>query len=212
MKNKLLNRLFLYLFGLFLLAMGTITSVWSNLGVAATTSAGYAMSIITGLSLGTFTLIFFAVFVFGQIVLYPKEKYPSVFLQIPISLVFSWLIDFLSSRFYFEFTGVVSRVICLLISFLVTGLGAYLTIRTNIAPTPPDGIVEAISEKSKYPLGTVKNLFDILNVFIAVILLLIYRHGVPGIGIGTLLCSLAVGRMLDFCVKYLDGFMEKLCG
>ncbi len=212
MKNNYPIRIILYIFGLLLLALGTITSIRSDLGVAATTSAGYALSVITGVSLGTFTLVFFAVFMTVQLILLPNSRKKNVLLQIPASFLFSWLIDLLDSLIRVQPSSILSRVLFLLLSFLVTGIGAFLTIKTDIAPTPPDGLVGVISEKGHWSLGTVKNIFDIANVILAAILLFIFIHGIPGIGIGTLLCSLAVGRILDLCEKLFNPLMEKLCG
>ena len=80
-------------------------------------------------------------------------------------------------------------------------MGVFLSVKTNLILTPTDGIVKTISEVFSFPFSIVKNTFDITLVFVTIILCLINHTHFYGLGIGTILTALFIGRIINIYVK-----------
>ena len=75
MKN-LKVRISVYIFGLFIMAIGAALSVRSNLGVSPVSSIPYTMTCAWGIEMGKATILFHIVLVLLQIVLLRREFQP----------------------------------------------------------------------------------------------------------------------------------------
>ena len=115
-------------------------------------------------------------------------------LQIPISIVFGYFIDFtmilLSSiqpKAYF------SSVIYLLIGCVILGLGVYMEVLADVAMLPGESFVRAISSTWHTEFGITKIIFDVSMTVIAGGLSLIFAHRLDGVREGTIIAALLVG-------------------
>ena len=68
---------------------------------------------------------------------------------------------------------------------------------------PGEGIVKAISEASGKRFGHVKVVFDMSSVGIAVLLSYLFFSGLKGLGIGTVISALTIGRFVDRFNRFL---------
>ena len=66
----------------------------------------------------------------------------------------------------------------------------------RIIPNPGDGIVQAISDCIHKGVGITKNCFDIFNVLFTTCIGLMFTGHLVGIGIGTILSMIGVGRVI----------------
>ena len=190
------KRWMIFLLGMQCLAIGIICNTRTNLGVAAFTSVFYAISQIYGISLGTSSILMYVVLIVIQIVLLRKAPL-AVLLQIPFSLVFGALTDLYDRIIPFHSLTLVQAFLLLIIAFLFTSLGVFLTVQCNLVVTPVEGIVNTISTVSKWNFGTVKNCFDISMILMTVLLCLLLGQPIIGIGIGTVLSAIALGRLIS---------------
>lgn len=90
----------------------------------------------------------------------------------------------------------VQRLLILLLALLCTGIGAAMSLNMRIVPNPGDGIVQAISDCIHRSVGFTKNCFDVLNVTITIVISLVCTGRLHGIGIGTVLAVILVGRTI----------------
>ena len=118
-------------------------------------------------------------------------------LQFPLSLIFTRFLDIFSGMipdlwttypdsFAGSFPG---RILFLIIAIILTGGGAAI-------PNPGDGIVQAISDFNHKSVGFTKNCFDLFNICLTISVGLIFAHHLVGIGIGTVLAVIGVGRAI----------------
>ena len=94
----------------------------------------------------------------------------------------------------------------------MTGLGVVMSVDMRLVPNPGDGIVQTIADRSGKSLGLTKNLFDIGCIVFSVTLGLICRGKLIGIGIGTLVAMLGVGRAVALFNLLLWRPMTKAAG
>lgn len=124
-------------------------------------------------------------------------------LEIPLSFAFGFLTDIYDWFIPNIEFHVFMRMILFIITMFVTGMGVYLCVKTDIVLTPTDGIVKTISEVFQFPFSAVKNTFDISLVVISVLLCLGNHTKLYGIGIGTVLSALCLGRIIKIYERYL---------
>ena len=125
------------------------------------------------------------------------------FLQIPLSIVFT--------RFLNVFSAVIPdidaegknaavlfgiRLAVLALALLFTGVGAALSLNMRIVPNPGDGIVQAIADECHKSVGFIKNCVDVTCVATTIISSLAFSGKLYGVGIGTIIAMIAVGRII----------------
>ena len=98
--NKKGIRFLVYIIGMFVLALGLTLNTKANLGVSPIISVPYSISQITGYNFGDLTFVVYTLFVVVQIMIHVKikknNKIVSDVLQLPLSLVFTRLLNIFS--------------------------------------------------------------------------------------------------------------------
>ena len=117
-------------------------------------------------------------------------------LQLPLSLVFTRVLNLLDGAVPAAPQGMPARLCLLGAAILCTGVGAAMSVDMKLVPNPGDGIVAAIAQRTGRELGFTKNWFDTANVGITLVFGLVMGHPLCGIGLGTVLAMLGVGRVM----------------
>lgn len=216
MKNiRLVKKSIVYILGLFVLAIGIAFSVKSNLGVSPVTSVPFVLGRIFGLSLGMATVLLYIFCMALQAVILRREYKPVYLFQIVISFVFGFFTD--AALYLVSFLPVSDnyaiRLIYLVVGTCFIALGVLFYLTASLVSLPTDGTVQAIAYKAKFKLHKVKVWYDCISTAFALLLSLIVLHGIQGIGIGTVIAALGVGKMLgvfssllkEKLVRFLDG-------
>lgn len=213
MKKSSVYRIIFYVTGLLILALGIILNTKSGLGVSPIISVSYSISTILDMNFGNITFVLYTVFVMTELILHTvrnrkegkileseaRRSLPLVLgmdiLQLPLSLVFTRFMNLFSAWIPAP-TGLASQFLVLAGGIICTGIGAAMSLNMRIIPNPGDGIVQAISDCIHKPVGFTKNCFDLLNICITISVGLIFAHKLIGVGIGTVVAVLGVGRVI----------------
>ena len=211
--NNIVKRILGYVIGMVILAVGLTLNTKVTLGVSPIISVSFVISEIFGLNFGDMTFVWYGIFILMEILIHliekasdKKKKLMMDVLQFPVSLIFTRFMNLFSlcipvfeEKYVGTFFGsVIWRVEMLVVAILLTGFGAALSLDMRLIPNPGDGVVQTISDWIGKPLGTVKNIFDISCVAIAVAFSLIFYGRIIGVGIGTVCAMLGVGRVVAF--------------
>jgi uncharacterized membrane protein YczE len=207
--KKLAARFIFYLLGMVILALGISLNAKTALGVSPIISTAYCVSAITGYNFGNMTFILYTFLVCIEIVIHlaRKRKKQAALdcLQVVVSLIFTrflnvfdWLIPNLGSE---EMQGTWAgslggRICMLLVAIVLTGIGAALSLNMRIIPNPGDGIVQTIADAAGKDNGFIKNCVDITCVVVTCITGLLFARRIIGIGLGTLMAMIGVGRVI----------------
>lgn len=197
-----MKRLFFYFVGLNLIAVAVVLNIRYDFGVAAFSSVMYAISEIYHISLGTASIICYLLFVLAQCVL-SKKITVTYLLEIPLSFAFGLLTDLYDMIVPAIECPIVLRALLFTLTLFVTAMGVYLCVKTDVVLTPTDGIVKTISEVFSIAFSAVKNIFDILLVVSSVVLCLANHTQLYGIGVGTVLSALLLGRIIKIYERFL---------
>ena len=189
--RKEISRWTIYLAADQLLALDIILNTRTGLGVAAFSSIFYAMAKIAGFTLGTCSMMLCVVLIAIQIFLLKKVTLQIV-CEIPFSLLFILLAGFCDAIVPQLTLTMPEAYLLLAVALLCSTLGGYFSVNCRIVVTPPDAIVRTISDV--FALAT--NGFDLSMILISVALCLALGRPFYGVGPGTLVSVLAMGRII----------------
>ena len=203
----------MYVVGMFILALGLTLNTKANLGVSPIISVPYSISQITGLNFGDLTFVVYAMFVVVQIIIHIRlknhKRIASDILQLPLSLIFTRLLNIFTVHIpTSQNLGI--RFIILTFAIICTGIGAAMSLSMQIVPNPGDGIVQALAERFNKSVGITKNLFDCLNLSITLCISLFIAHQIVGVGIGTVIAVVGVGRVIALFNHIFESKIEYL--
>lgn len=195
---KNLTRFGFYILGMLSLALGLTLNTKSLLGASPIISMAYTLTQVwPQLVFGDLTLILYIIFVIAQYIIRGNKKNWIVFLQIPLSIVFTRFLNIFGKLFVMPTGTFVGKLLTLLAAIVFTGIGAAVTVNMKMVPNPGDGIVSAIADKIGKSMGTTKNIVDFTCVIISAILGLVLNHNIfTGIGLGTVIAMVGVGRVI----------------
>lgn len=216
MKKAQTHRFIFYVVGLLILALGLTLNTKAGLGVSPIISVSFSISEISGYNFGNMTLVLYCVFVVIQLLVHLHGGLKSSharaslkvvllmdFLQIPLSIVFTRFLNVfaaaipdLSSLGLAPAAELSIRFAILICAIVCTGIGAAMSLNMRIIPNPGDGIVQTIADAIHKNVGFTKNLFDLTNIAITVSLSLIFTGHIVGVGVGTILAMIGVGRTI----------------
>ena len=206
---KMVKRVIVYVLGILILGLGVIFNTKTALGVAAINSVPYSLSQLTNLTLGNWTTVMYIVMVVIQLCIYRKFEL-KVIMQIPFSYVMGIILDFYDVMITFVPSNMIESCVLMIIAILLTGLGVYLVVGMDFVPNPPDGLVNALAHVFKKPFGSVKWIFDCCMMSLTIVMTLLMTGHIIGIGIGTVISALFVGRSIQMYTKVLDQYKNKI--
>ncbi len=206
-RNHLVRRSIVFCIGLIIMAFGVAFSIKATLGTSPISSLPYVTASISGLTVGTTTIIMNFAFVFLQILILRKQYEWLQLLQLPVSILFGLVIDFggwvieeipLSNYFQQWF-------MCIL-GILFVGIGVSIEVMANFITNAGEGVVLAICKKVPMKFGNMKMIFDISLVCISILLSLLFLKKLDGIREGTIAAAILVG----YIAKLLGERMQKV--
>ena len=203
-KEIILIRYGWFLLGLAINSFGIALMTKSALGTSQISSIPYVLSLrFEHLSFGMTTFLINMIFVAGEIVLLKKDFHPVQFLQIPLTLVFSVIIDVSTAvLWWYAPEHLAVRLIGLLAGCLILAVGLAIELAPNVIVVPGEGIVRAIAQVRGQEFGHIKVYFDITLVAIALVMSFSFFHGLRGLGAGTIVSALLVGRIVSFTNRH----------
>ncbi|MFR3430235.1 MAG: DUF6198 family protein [Holdemanella porci] len=106
------------------------------------------------------------------------------------------------------------QLLILAMAIICTGVGAAMSLSMQFVPNPGDGIVQALAGKFNKSVGLTKICLIVICVCMTICISLIFAHTILGIGIGTVIAVLGVGRVIalfHICLnrKSLNWFKDK---
>lgn len=194
--NHSVKRLVFLCLRLIIMAFGVAFSIKAGLGTSPISSVPYVTSEISGLSVGTTTIIMNFIFVLMQIAILRKQYDWFQLLQFPAAILFGTAID-LAQRIihpimcssYFQ-----QWIFCILGIFLIA-FGVSLEVNADLVTTPGEGVVLSICKITPIKFGNMKMIFDIILVCISIVLSFLFLGELSGVREGTIAAAVFVGQI-----------------
>lgn len=188
-KKELIRRYVFFLLGLFVNSLGISLITKANLGTSPISSIPYPLSLGFPLSLGMFTMIFSMLLMVIQLVILRKRFSKELWLQLPISLVFSAFIDLTMAMMFF----VNPQTYATQMLSLLLGFGVFMEVAANVVMLPGECTVRAISSTWNTDFGKTKVAVDVTMAVSAALLGVILYWQIAGVREGRLISALLVG-------------------
>lgn len=210
-RTALLKRIVFLCVGLTTMAFGVAFSIKAALGTSPISSVPYVTGAISGLTVGTTTIIMNTLFVLIQIAILRRQYEWVQLLQLPAAVLFGMMIDLasylirdLNPTAYWQ-----QWIVCLRGIFLVA-LGVSMEVTTRLITTAGEGIVLAICKVAPIKFGNMKMIFDLTLVAISITLSLLFLHHLDGVREGTVAAAVLVGQLARQINKPM-GVVEQRC-
>lgn len=210
-RTALLKRIVFLCVGLTTMAFGVAFSIKAALGTSPISSVPYVTGAISGLTVGTTTIIMNTLFVLIQIAILRRQYEWVQLLQLPAAVLFGMMIDLasylirdLNPTAYWQ-----QWIVCLRGIFLVA-LGVSMEVTTRLITTAGEGIVLAICKVAPIKFGNMKMIFNLTLVAISITLSLLFLHHLDGVREGTVAAAVLVGQLARQINKPM-GVVEQRC-
>lgn len=205
------KRYLVFFIGLFVNALGISFITKADLGTSPISSVPYTLSLYFPLTLGQFTIAFSVLLILLQIGILRSRFEKVQLLQIPVSIVFGYFIDFtMELLFFLSPVSYPAKLVSLLIGCLILGFGVYTEVLANVVMLPGEGFVKAFCTAFHKEFGKIKVCFDATMSVSAAIISLILFHHLEGVREGTILSALLIGTIASFYGKklfFLEGML-----
>lgn len=196
--NKIV-RWIIFIVGIILMSFGIAIVTQAGIGTSPISSLPLVSSYVTDYSFGETTFFINVILVILQVLILRKDFRWTIFLQIPLVYLFAIAIDISMSNTQFLTTDHLALQIMInIFGIIVMGLGIACEVWSNIMMLPGEGFVLAVALKSKKPFHKIKVINDVTLVILAILLSLVYFHGLKGIGLGTLISAVLTGYSVHF--------------
>src|SRR5690625_5551169 len=200
---KVIKSYLLFVLSVFTMGLGISLVTLAFLGTTPITSPSFTLSLYVPLSFGMLTMLMNYLFVILQILIlgkdFPKEQY----IQLVVGPILGIAIDFWS-----YFVIMVSqpnygiKVIMVLLGCAIIAYSTILQLKANVVNNPAEGIVKAITIKTKKEFGTIKTYFDVSLVLSAIIISLIAFGNIQGVREGTIISAIIIGPLIKLFQKW----------
>lgn len=189
-------------------SFGVVLMLYSGTGISAISSMTYALSeVMPAVTLGTWTYIFQGSLVLSLMIL--KRKFvPQYLLSFIVGFGFGLMVDVHKYWLQYLPTALPFRIFYLVASFFILCTGVALSNRCKMPMIPTDLFPKELSEITGIAFSKIKMSFDLICVAATVVLTLCFFGGIRGLGIGTILCALLMGKGISVIGGWIDKNME----
>ena len=207
------SRIMWFVVGVLLSSFGIALITKAAWGTSPVSTIPYVLSDRFPLTYGEFTFICNTLFVIGQFVLLGRACRPIQILQMGVNLIFSFGIDAsMMLLSWIDVSPVAVDALLVVLGCASLAFGISLEVASDVLFVPGDGMARAIAIRLGADFGKVKVCFDVSLVAIAAVLSLIFFFHLDGLGLGTIVSALAVGRLVTIFTQHvpLVGYVAAL--
>lgn len=198
-KKEIVCRYLLFGAGLMCNGFGVALITKADLGTTPIASIPYTLSLMfPRLTIGNFTIIVSMILILLQVlILRSRARVIDIILQIPISFLFGYVIDFSMFLLTLFEPGIYPvKFAAMLAGCFIIAFGAYFEVAADVTMLPADGFSRAVATVGHMNFGTVKLITDSSQAGIALALGLIFLHRLAGVREGTIIGALLIGNLV----------------
>lgn len=185
-------------------SFGVVLMLYSGSGISAISSVPYAFSeVFPFLTLGTWTYLFQAVLILTLMML-RRRFVVSYLFSFVVGFVFSELLDLHELWINVLPVNLGWRVLYFVVSYLILCFGIALSNRCKLPIVPTDLFPRELAQITKITYPKVKISFDAICLLVTAGMTLLFLGHLQGIGIGTVLAALTMGKVIGIMGNWLD--------
>ena len=207
-KNEKMRRYAVFFVGLFIMSFGVSLVTRSLLGTSPISSVPYVWSLHTALSMGTYIIILNAILIAAQLMMLGKEGIKEnkvdLLMQIPVSLLFGLFVDVnMSILSGWHPSAYYLQVVSCILGCVAMGLGIALEVVADVCMNSGEYVLQIASRKFRKEFGTLKIMFDVSLLLIAVGCSWIFAGRIDGVREGTVIVAVLTGPVVKLLLPHL---------
>ena len=185
-------------------SFGVVLMLYSGSGISAISSVPYALTDVwPALSLGTWTYLFQGVLVLSLMLL-RRQFVLSYLLSFAVGFCFGKLLDLQELWIGTLPRTLPLQVVYFAVSYLVICFGVALSNRCKMPIVPTDLFPRELSAITGVAYGRIKVSFDLSCLAVTALLTSTFLGHLDGLGIGTILAALTMGKAIGRMNRLLD--------
>jgi uncharacterized membrane protein YczE len=202
-RDPMTKRVASLLIGTIFISFGIAFLSKAAIGMSAISCFPYVMSLVfPRFTLGEWVLIWNALFAVLQIPVMGRNYKPYLLTQIPLAFLLGYCTDF--AKYLISNIPVSHYLVSVLFVFLgtlFTALGVYLTVNARLIMNGPEAFVRSVADRTKIKFGTVKSIFDLSNLLLAVVSSALIFHHLYGVREGTVFSAVFTGVFVNIITR-----------
>ena len=175
------------IFGLFLYAVGIVLTIKANIGYGPWEVFHVGLGKTIGISIGNASIIVGLIIIVITVLMGEKVGVGTILNMILIGLFLDIL---LISNIVPIIENIYVGILVLVLGLYIISIGSYFYIGSGFGAGPRDGLMVALTRKTKLPIGVIRSIIELIATIIGWLL-----GGM--VGIGTLISVIAIG----FCIQ-----------
>jgi hypothetical protein len=199
----MIKRIVALLIGTCFISLGIAVMSKAAIGMSPISCFPFVMSLVfSKLTLGEWVLLWNALFAVLQIFVMGKNYKLYLLTQIPLAFLLGYFTDF--AKFLIKGIEVVNypeSALFIVLGTMCTALGVYLTVNAKLIMNGPEAFIRAVSDKIHIKFGTLKSIFDISNMLLAVVSSLLIFGKLNGVREGTVFAAVFTGVFVNIYTK-----------
>ncbi len=205
MKRKILLRYIIFLTGIFLMGLGISMTAKISVGTTPISSVPLLLSEIFPLSFGTMAFLLSIFFIMIEWLILRKDFTKMHLSQVFVMPFFGYFIDLgmlifknLKPETYLQ------NIFILIIACLIIALGISLQVIAKVLINSAEGLVKVIADKTSCKFGSIKILFDVSLILIALVISLTAFGKILYIREGTFIVAIALGSLSKVYLRFFE--------
>ena len=189
--------------GILLVYSAVAFAIKASIGVLPVDAAITSIALLTGMKVGTFSMLFHGSFFLGQIAIERRNFRKTELLQLLYITLGGNVLNFFLYVVLKDvaFSAYLLRLIICILAFAVSSFGCTLVLETHLMRTPMEGCIQLLADRMGTTMGKLRQKIDVVLVIISVAISLIF--GVEWtLREGTIIAALIFGPMMDFWKKH----------
>lgn len=185
-------------------SFAVVLMLYSGAGISAISSVPFAFSeVLPHLSLGTWTYLFQGLLVL--ILMFLQKRFvPQYLFSFVVGFLFGQLVDVHELWIHILPQTMFCRILYFIISYLLLSVGIALSNRCGLPIVPTDLFPREVSQISGIHYPRIKISFDVLCLVATACMTKLFLGHLDGLGIGTVLAALTIGKMVGIIGNWLD--------
>jgi uncharacterized membrane protein YczE len=209
--NKLILKFIIVAINVIITGIGASLGLKAAVGVGAWDALSQSISRVLDIKVGTFSMILNISCVFIQLVLLRKEFKINHAIQIFVSILLGFVVNFMVYDVYSKITinNYFINIMLLVLSCVICALSISVIMAIDFISFPLESCCLVISKRINKKFGSIRQLVDIVSIVIALAVAFIFNESVT-VREGTIIAMVIFGPMLDLFMKIMMPGLRKL--
>jgi uncharacterized membrane protein YczE len=202
--NKTIRDLLWICVGVSIGGFGCGTMLSANCGVSAWEALAQTLANLSGIKVGTCTMVFNISCVFVSFLILRKNFKLVMLLQVPLAIAYGSAINFVQSTLYanLALNSLPLQILMYCVGMVITAFGVSIVMNINLITFPLETTCQNLVPYVHLEFSKVRQLVDVISIVLSIAATLIFQKGWT-VGIGTVIGMCCYGPALGIFMKLL---------